>query len=200
MIFLGFAVGLGHGHAGQLVQHTLEDDQKAFAASIHHAGLFQDGVLLDGVGQGDVALLDGGFQHGLGMGILPGGGGGLGGSQTGHGEDGALGGLHDRLVGGGHAVIQGDGQITAVNGVLVLDGLGKAAEQQGEDHAGVAPGAPQQGGGVDRSHLAHGGVGLFAQLSGGGGDGKAHIGAGVAVGHGENVELVDLLLLSIYGG
>ena len=32
------------------------------------------------------------------------------GGQTGDGEDGALGGLHHRLVGGGHALLQGGGQ------------------------------------------------------------------------------------------
>ncbi len=94
--------------------------------------------------------------------VLPGGAGGPGGGQAGDGEDGALGGLHHRLIGGGHAEVQGDGQIPAVDGLLVLDRLGKAAEQQGQDDAGVAPGAPQQGGGRCLGRLSHGGAAAFS--------------------------------------
>ncbi len=190
---------LGHGLAPELVQHPLEDDQEALAAGVHHAGLFQHGVLVDGVGQGDVALLDGLVQDELDGAVLPGGLGRPAGRQAGDGEDGALGGLHDGLVGGGHAVVQGDGEVGAVGGVLVLQGLGKAPEEQGEDDPGVAPGPPQQGVGVGLGHRAHPGEGLFLQLGGGGGDGHAHVGAGVPVGDREDVKLVDLLLLGVDG-
>ena len=193
---LPLAVPLGHGHAPQGVQHTLEDHQEALAAGVHHTGLLQDGVHLGGVLQGELPLGDGGLQHGLRVvGGLAGCVGGPGRRQAGDGEDGALGGLHHRLVGGGHAVIQGDGEIGAVGGILVLQGLAKAPEEQGEDDAGVAPGPPQQGGGVDGGGLPHRLGLLFAQLGGGGADGKAHIGARIPVGDREDVELVDLLLL-----
>ena len=78
---------------------------------------------------------NGGLQHHLGGGILPGGSGRLGSGETGDREDGALGGLHDRLIGGGHAEVQRNGQIPAVDGLLFLDSLGKAAEEQGENNA-----------------------------------------------------------------
>ena len=191
----GLAVRFGHGLAPQLVQHSLEDDKEALAAGVHHSGLLQHRVLVDGVSQGHVALLDGLFQHILHIPVLPGGLGGPSRAQPGDGEDGALGGLHHRLVGGGHAVIQGDGEIGAVGGILVLQGLAKAPEEQGEDDAGVAPSPPQQGGGVGVGGGPHRGPGFFPQLGGGGADGKAHIGARIPVGDREDVELVDLLLL-----
>ena len=91
--------------------------------------------MIDGVVQSHAAFPDGGLQHHLGGGVLPGGGGGLGGGKTGYRENGALGGLHNGLIGGGHAEIQRNGEIPAVDGLLLLDGLGKAAEEQGEDDA-----------------------------------------------------------------
>ena len=119
-------------------QHRL-DAQRADAA---HGGF---GRGAHGVGQGDVALLDGLVQHELHGAVLTGGLRGPPGGQAGDGEDGALGGLHHRLVGGGHAVIQGHGEVAAVSLLLVLEGLGKAPEQEGENDAGVAAGAPQKG-------------------------------------------------------
>ena len=190
----------GHGLAPQLVQHALENDQEALAAGVHHAGLLENRVLVDGVGQGDVALLDGLVQHELHGAVLTGGLRGPPGGQAGDGEDGALGGLHHRLVGGGHAVIQGHGEVAAVSLLLVLEGLGKAPEQEGENDAGVAAGAPQKGVGVGLGHRAHAGGRLLLQLGGGGGDGHAHVGAGIPVGDRKDVELVDLLLLGIDGG
>ena len=41
--------------------------------------------------------------------------------------------------------------------------------------------------------------GLLFGLGGGGPDGQGHIGAGIPVGHGEDVELVDALLLRVDG-
>ncbi len=134
------------GSPPQAVQHPLEDHQEALAPRVHHAGLFQHRVLVDGVGQGFLPLPNGGLQHGLRRVLLPGGGGGgLSGSQAGHGEDGALGGLHHRLVGGGHAEVQGDGQIPTVDGLPVLEGLCNSAEQQGERMTPEFPRAPEAG-------------------------------------------------------
>ena len=191
---------LGHGHPPELVQHPLEDHQKALAPGIHHPGLFQHGVLIDGIGQGDVALLEGLVQDELHGEVLLGGLGGPAGAQPGDGQNGTLGGLHDRLVGGGHTAVQGCGEVGAVGGIPVLEGLGKAPEEQGQDDPGVAPGPPQQGVGVGLGRRPHPGEGLLPQLGGGGGDGHAHVGAGVPVGDREDVELVDLLLLGADGG
>ena len=54
---------LGHGFAPQLCQHALQDQKVALAASVHHAGLFQHGIHLGGLGQGLTALPDGFLQH-----------------------------------------------------------------------------------------------------------------------------------------
>ncbi len=188
------------GDAPQLVQHSLEYHQEALAPRVHHPGLFQHRVLVHRVRQGDLALGDGGLQHGLHAVVLPGGLRGLRGGQAGDGEDGALGGLHHRLVGGGHAVVEGGGKGRAVGGVPLLQPLGHAPEQQGQDHAGVPPGPPQQGGGVGGGGLPDGLGGLLPGLGGGGADGEGHIGARVPVGDGEHVQLVDGLLLGVDGG
>jgi len=200
LLRLGGLLIRGHLLAPHLVQHPLEDQQEARAAGIHHAGLFQHRVLVDRVGQGQLSLLDGGLQHCLEAVVLPGGAGSPGRGQAGHGEDGALGGLHHRLIGGGYAEIQGDGQIPAVHGLPLLDGLGKAPEQQGQDDAGVAPGPPQQRGGGGLGGLAHGVEGLLLHLRGGSPDGQAHIGARVAVRDGEHVQIVDALFFRANGG
>ena len=191
---------LGHGDAPQLVQHTLQDDNKAHAACVHHACLLQDGVHVGGLSQGLLSLEDGGLQHVLKGGVFLGCTACPVACHAGDGEDGALCGLHDCLVGGDDACVQTVGQVDAVYGILVLQGLGEAAEDEGEDDAGVAPGTPEHGRGIHGNGLTHGGGVLLLELSGCGADGQAHVGAGVAVGHGEDVELVDLLLFCIQGG
>ena len=55
--------------------------------------------------------------------------------EAGDGQDRALGGLHDRLIRGLHARSECGGKILAVGLELALERLGKAAEQQGQDHA-----------------------------------------------------------------
>ena len=52
--------GLGDRLAPQLCQHTLQDQQVALTACVHHAGLFQYRVHVRGLGQRVIALLDGG--------------------------------------------------------------------------------------------------------------------------------------------
>ena len=194
------AILLGHGQAAQLIQHTLQDDQEALAAGVYDTGLLQNGVLVDGVVQGDLAFLDGGLQHELKVVVLAGSAGGLGGSHTGNGQNGAFGGLHNGLVSGGDAEVQSDGQVTAIHGLVVLDGLGQTTEQQGQDNAGVTARAAQQCGGGHLSDLTHRGAGLFLQFGGGSGHGQTHIGTGVAVRDGEHVQVVDGLLLRVQSG
>ena len=75
---------LRDGQAPQLVQHPLEDAQKALAPRIHHAGLLQHRVLVHRVRQGNLAFGDGGLQHRLYAVVLLGGLGRLGGGQAGH--------------------------------------------------------------------------------------------------------------------
>ena len=189
---LGLGGHLGGGNdlaAVEHLLHALEHHHDALTARVHHAGLFQHGQLVGGVLQSG---LTGG--HHLGPQALlvhVGAGGGLLGGQPGDGEDGALGGLHDRLVGGLHAHLQRRGQVGGGGGGLALQRLGKAAEQKAGDNAGVAAGAPQHGGGGGLAGLAHGAVvrqGL--QLTAGGAHRHAHVGAGIAIGDREHVQLV----------
>ena len=195
----GTALGCYHILALQGTHHGFQRQQPALAAGIHHAGLFQHRVLVDGVGQRHFGFLDGSRLDKFDKVILLGSLGGLGGSQTGNGQDGALGGLHDGLVSCIHATLQGIGPQHAVADLVPLEGLGDAAHQQGQNHAGVAASAPQHGGGRN----LRGGVQLrvlrFAQVGCGRVDGHGDIGAGVSVGNRENVQFVQRLLVNFDG-
>ena len=192
---------LGDRLTPQGTEHTLQNDEVALAAGVHHAGLFQHRVHLDGLRQGGIAGLDGLLQHIGRVVLLAGSLQGALGRQTGHGEYRALGRLHHRAVGGADALLHGRRQLCAVGLVQALEHLAHAAEQQREDDAGVAAGAPEQAGGRDLGGFFHGGGLHTAQLGDGGLDGEGHIGAGVAVRHGEHVQVVDsLLLLGDAGG
>ena len=79
---------------------------------------------------------------------------------------------------------------------MALEDLAHAAEQQGQNDAGVAPGTPEQAGGRQLGGLVHGGGIGLAELVHRRLDGQGHIGAGVAVGHRKYVQVVDGLLLS----
>ena len=65
-------------------------------------------------------------------------------ADAGDGQDGALGRLHDGLVGGLHTLGQGGGKLIAVGALELLQILGKAAKQKGSDDAGIAARAAQQ--------------------------------------------------------
>ena len=188
------------GHFGdrlapQAAQHAVQNDEVALAAGVNHAGFFQHRVHLYCLGQRHFAGADGFLQHEFhGVILLRGLGGPLGG-QTGNGQHRALGRLHHRAVGGGDTLLHGGGQRRAVGLGQSLQGLGHAPEQQGQDHAGVAPGAPQQTAGRYLGSVVDGGGLRLFQLGAGGLDGQVHIGARVAVRHGEHVQVVDGLLL-----
>ena len=189
---LGHLGGLGGGghFPSQGGEHGPKDDEIALAAGVHNAGLFQHGVEVDGVLQGLFTGLDGAdqavFQAGPGGGCLGSGGGG----QAGDGEYGALGRLHNGLVSGLHAVGHSAGELHGPCGLGAFQAPGDAPEQQGEDDAGVAPGAPEQGGGDTVGGGGNGLKILLAQLGGGLVHGQAHVGAGVSVGHGKDVQVV----------
>ena len=84
--------------------------------------------------------------------------------EAGDGEDRALGGLHDGLIGGLDAGGQRGGKIAAVGLLHALERLGKAAEQQREDDAGVAARTAQQRGGRDVGGFGERDVRLAAKL------------------------------------
>ena len=125
------------------------------------------------------------------------------GRYPGDGEDGALGRLHHRLIGSLNALGERARQIKAVGGFLPLHILGEAAEQQRSNDAGIAPSPPQQRSSGNLRDLAGGDViPSLGKLLGRIAQGQRHVGAGVAVGHGEHVEIVDclLMLVNIGGG
>ena len=92
--------------AAQRVQHALEDGDKAKAAGVNHACLFEHRILMNGFLKCGVALLDDRCQN------LLCGERRLGLTQLDrvlcrnarYGQDGALSGLHNRLVGGVYAL------------------------------------------------------------------------------------------------
>ena len=59
LVRLRFLHIFGDGLAAELCQHTLQDQQVALTACVHHAGLLQYRVHVRGLGQRVIALLDG---------------------------------------------------------------------------------------------------------------------------------------------
>ena len=169
--------------------HALKDDHDALTAGIHDTGFFQDGQQVGGVLQSLLTRSEDDVPQ-LGHILLAAGGSFLR-SHAGHGQDGALGGLHDGLVSALDALLERRDDVGGVGLFLALQSLGEAAEQQAGDDAGVAAGAAQHGGGGGLCGLAHGAAVVHGlQLTDGCADGHAHVGAGVAIGDGEDVQLV----------
>ena len=174
----------GREGAVQALQHGGQDPDIALSARVHHAGLFQHGIHLHGLGKGFPRRFQraGKEVFDIRHTALDKGGGGLCG-PAGNGEHRPLRGLHYGFVRGVHAVAHGLGPFGGGAVRLALKALCHAAEQQRHDHAGVAPGAAQQRGGGLVGRLSHSGRGVLAQRLGRGGHGHGHIGPGVAVGH-----------------
>jgi hypothetical protein len=74
----------------------------------------------------------------------------------------------------------------------VADAIGHAAQELGEDHAGIAASAEQSTPGQIPERLPSPGGLLGIKLVAGRHHGQVHVGPGVPVGHGIHVELVDL--------
>ena len=197
---------LGIHHLGDLLtaqgaEHTLKDHQIALTTGIHHAGLLQHGVHLDGLSQRLITCADGLFQHELGAVILLGCLDGALGSQTGHGQHRTLGGLHDSAVSGGDALVHRVSQCNTVRLGHALEHLGHAAEQQGQNDAGVTAGTTQQAAGSNLGGLLHGGGLMLLQLGYRRLNGQGHIGTRVAIGDREHVQIINgLLLIGDAGG
>ena len=115
--------------------------------------------------------------------------------QTGNGQDGAFSRLHNSLVGGFHTCVQSSGKADAVSFFLALQRLGKTAEQKGENNAGVASCTTQQGGcgyvgGLGQCHITQ-----LAQLGCGCIQRHGHVCAGITVGNGKHIQIIDLLFV-----
>ena len=193
----------GGGRLGDLlalrhVEHGLQDVEPALAACVDHAGLFQNRVLLDRVGQRPGRAVNGDGQHGFKARLVDLDG--LLGGNARDGQDRALGGLHHGLIRGLDAGLKRGGELTAVAFLQPLEAAREAAEQQRKNDAGVAARAAQhrRGGGV--GDLRERRLVQLAQIGGGGVERHAHIRAGVAVRHREDVQLVDLLLMLLHNG
>ena len=197
-LFLDLSLRLCGAHgsrdlAAQGGEHRLEYRHKAHAARVHNSGLLQHGVEVHGVLQRLFARSDRALERAFKACARVRGLYGCGGGKAGNGEYGALRGLHNCLVCRVHAVGQRAGEFRRACGLDALEAAGYPAEQQRQDNAGVAARAAQQRGcdaggrGVDCVEA------LFPQLGGGAVHGKAHVGAGIAVGDGENVKIVDYL-------
>ena len=193
-------LGQHHVLALQGAEHGFQRYDPALAAGVHNTGLFQHGVLVDGIGQRLHGFLNGCFVDEFDKVVLPGGVGSLGRGQAGDGEDGAFGGLHDGLVSGVNAFLQRLRPQNAVAFLAALQALGNAPEQQRQNDAGIAPCAPQHGGSRHLGRFFQIGVLGLAQVGGRGVDGHGHIGAGISIRHGEHVQLVESLLVDLDGG
>ena len=169
--------------------HALKDDHDALTACVYNTGFLQHGQQVGGI----VQCLLAGSQHHVPQGGNIGGiaGSSFLGSNAGNGQDSALGGLHHGLVGTLNALLQGSHDIGNVSLFFALQSLGEAAEQQAGDNAGVAARTAQHGRSSSLGSFAHGAAVVQSfQLTHGSAHGHAHVGAGVAIRHGENVQLV----------
>ena len=187
--------GLNDNAAPEDAEHALQNQAEALSARIHHPGPLEHrqqlGSLLQGLRGPHAHRVP--HPHGLGGPVVQSVPALLGG-HPGHGENGALGGPGYGLIGLLHAQVQSLEKGWSVRPLQVPQALGHAPEQQGEDDPGVAPGPPQHGGGGLFGHLSGGdGLGQGLQGVGRGPDGHGHVGAGVAIRDGENIQVVNLL-------
>ena len=201
LCLVGGSLAAGHdGLAVEHLAHALKDDQDALTACVHDAGLLQNRQQVGGVVQGFLT----GSHHNVPQGGHVGGiaGGSLFAGHAGHGENGALGGLHHGLVGTLDALLQGSHDVGHVSFLLAFQRLGEAAEQQAGDDAGVAAGTAQHGGSSGLGGFRHGAAVIQGfQLAHGSAHGHAHVGAGVAVRDGEDVQLIHAgaLIVDVVG-
>ena len=191
----GLAVHLRllHRLAGERGVHAAIDDHQTHSAAVHHAGLLEHRQHVRRAAQNRVAGDQNGLEQrvhvlALGRNLLR-----LVGDDAGDGEDGALLGLHDGLVGGVRALAHHLRQQGHVDLVMAGQRPGEAAQDLAEDDAGIAARALQRAAGHRVRHVRNAGVALGIHLANRGGDGLSHVGAGISVRHGEYIQGVDAL-------
>ena len=168
-------------------EHSLQHHYPALTAGIYYTGLFQNRVLINGVSKGDFGFLESCLVDGFEVLILTGNGHCLGRCQSGDGQNGAFGRLHNCLISGIHTFLQRLRPKSAIADFSALQLPGNAPQQQGQNHAGVASCAPEHSGCGNGRRLLQGGILCLPQVCGCGVDGHRHIGTGVAVRHREYV-------------
>ena len=175
----------------EVAQRTFQQGVVTLPPGIHHAGVTQHRQQVRGVGHRNSGALDDAAHqfHQVG-GLRDRGAPGLGGLPS-DGQDGALNGIGHPLTRGHRRLFQRHHEVWRQHLVLIGQALGQPAVDLGEDHAAVAAGA-------DQSPLGHvlgdtggrvvrGAVGFFQHTA----HGEQHVGAGIAVRHGENIQGVD---------
>ena len=171
-------------------EHRAEDVHIALTAGVNDSGFLEHRVLVHGLGQSVVTGLDGAvkaaFKARAGVRRFDGG-------SCRHardGKDGALGGLHNGLIGCVDAVLHRTGELLCAGGIEPFEALGDAPEEQGEDNAGVAARAAEQRGSHAVRRRGYRIEFFLLKLRRGLIHSQRHIGTGIPVGHRENVEVV----------
>ena len=187
---------LDHGAAAKSGSHeVLEEDGKAKGARVDYAVLLEDGQQVGRTGDGLIGLDDDGVERVLGRELLLLALVGLGRDVAQDREDRALDRLTNGLEGDLDGTTEGEGDVGGRNGLVGRDeALGHAAQDLRSDNARVTASAHEGAmgdGAGDGLHVSVGGK--RRELLGHRGERERHVGAGVAVGYGEDVKLVDLL-------
>ena len=174
---------------------ALEQAVEALSAGVDDARLFEDRQQVGCAGHGALGGRRGGPQDPLRVRAVGRGLAGADGRLPHDGQDRALDRPDDGGVGRLRAAGQGPREVAAVEARPSAHRGGHAPEDLAEDDAGVASRAHQ---GAEADRLGDGrqgalGDGQPMDLVQRGADGGGHVGAGVAVGYGEDVEGVDLI-------
>ncbi len=189
---LGLTVGANDLPAGNDLQHALQYHQQTLPAGVHNARFLERREQLRGLFKALFALGDELTQELCGvaalfccvLGVLP--------RFTHYGENGALGGLHYRLVRSVHAQLESVGELLCISLLLPCKALGKSTENERQNYAGVAPRTPQHSRSGELCGFPCGYcVRSLLELCQGVADGHGHIRSGVAVRHGEYIQLVN---------
>jgi hypothetical protein len=184
--------GSGRLDAGHRRHQCVEDETETGPAGVDHAGFAEDRELVGRRLEGDTGAVrrradDGGE---IGAALVDGGDRGLG-TGAGDGEEGALLGVGDRGVCGVCGLLHGGGEGRTVGRGLAAELVGQAAQELGEDRAGVAARTEDGAAGEDRPSRLGRAWALLVEGGDGGLRGQQEIGARVAVGHREDVEIVQ---------
>ena len=187
------------GLSPQRFQHSVQDIQISFSSGIDDAGLFQHGIQIDGVRQGLLPGFQRPDQDRLQIARRPGAFHRRGRGQPGYREDRSLRRLHDGLVSGLDAGSHGRSQHGGIGGFLLLEGFCHAAEQQGQNDAGVSSRAAEKASGSRIGRLGQGDRLFPAALGSAVRHRQTHVRSGVPVGDRKNIEFVDLILVQLDG-
>ena len=174
---------------------VLKENSKAEGAGVNHAVLLQNGQQVGRASDGLICLDDDGVERVLGRELLLLALVGLGRDIAQDREDRALDRLTNGLEGDLDGTTEGEGDVGGRNGFVGRDeALGHAAQDLRGDNARVTASAHEGAMGDGAGDGLHVGVGgKRRELLGHRGERERHVSAGIAVGYGEDVKLVDLL-------